>query len=126
MPSVRFAAAGTEAVPLVLFAMPDALEKVVIGSPPAVQVEFEQTWKVTVPVSFGSGSLNVAVSEGVAELSCAPLAGVTSAGVVGAASVVLLVMEGLVRVAVAAWLPAGLPVESVAVSRRVAPLPGLV
>ncbi|HZS23452.1 MAG TPA: hypothetical protein VFA30_00575 [Gaiellaceae bacterium] len=78
-----------------------------------------QTWKVTLPKSFGSGSANVAVSAGVAEFRRAVFAGETRVGVEGAASAVLLVTA--MPEAVAAGLPVG-----VAVSRTTAPLPGLV
>src|SRR5690242_12784118 len=78
-----------------------------------------QTWNVALPVSFGSGSLNVAVSVGVAVLSRAPFAGLTSAGVEGAASAVLFVTAWPVEVA------AALPVAS-AVSRTFGLKPGAV
>src|ERR1700716_1702970 len=64
-----------------------------------------QTWNGTLPLSFGSGSLNVAVSVGVAVLSRAVSAGVTSVGVEAARSAVLLVTE--TPPAVAAALPVG-------------------
>ena len=85
------------------------------------QLLVEQTSKVTLPVSWVSGSMNVAVSVGVAVLSRAVSAGLTSVGVDGAAFVVLLVIEALASVAVAA----GLPVAS-AVSRTIGLLPGFV
>src|SRR5882724_7346871 len=118
MPSVRPAPPGTDALPFVELATPAPLLNVEMGSPPAVQVEFAQTWKVTVPVSFGSGSLKVAVSEGVIVFSCAAFEGLTSAGVVGAMFAVLLVT--LMPLTVAAGLPVG-----VAVSRTFVP-PGWV
>ena len=59
------------------------------------QLAVEQTSKVTLPVSFVSGSLKVAVSVGVAELRRVPSAGETSAGVLGATFVVLLVIDAL-------------------------------
>ncbi len=121
MPSTRFAEPGTEADPLVLFATPDALEKVAIGSPPAVQDGFPQTWKVTVPVSLSSGSLKVALRSGVAELSCRPSFGLTSVGVLGAWFPVLFVIDTFPIVAVAAGLPVG-----VAGSRTIEPPPGCV
>src|SRR5579864_3980935 len=101
--------------------MPELVLKVVIGSPPAVHVEFAQTWKVSVPVSLSSGSLNVAVSAGVAVFSCAAFAGVTSAGVEGAWFPVLFVIDTLPIDPAAAALPVG-----VAVSRTTAPAPGCV
>src|SRR5581483_8911207 len=106
--------------------MPEPVENVDSGSLPPVHVAFEQTWKVTVPVSLPSGSLNVAVRDGVAVFTCAAFAGVTSVGVLGDALVVLFVIEALLRVAVAAWLPAAVPLEVVAVSRTSGVAPGFV
>ena len=109
---------GTAALPLAPLAI-----AVLVESKVASWVEQSltaQTWKVTLPVSFVSGSLKVAVSAGVALLSCAALAGETSAGVVGARFVVLFVIERC-RVAVAAGLPVGS-----AVSRIIGSLPGFV
>jgi hypothetical protein len=80
-----------------------------------------QTWKVTLPVSWVSGSLKVAVSAGVVECRRAALAGETSAGVEGAWSVVLFVIEALFSAAVAAGLPVG-----AAASRTIGFEPGLV
>ena len=63
---------GTEALPLLPFAI-----EVLVESKVASWVEQSltaQTWKVTLPKSFGSGSLKVAVSAGVALLSCAAFA----------------------------------------------------
>ena len=68
--------------------MPDALSNVRIGSPPAVQVAFPQIRNVIVPVSDGSGSVNVAVSVGVAVVLYEPPAGLTSEGTSGAESVI--------------------------------------
>ena len=80
-----------------------------------------QTSKVTLPVSYESGSRNFAVSVGVVVLRRAASAGPTKVGVDGEAFVVLLVIDALSRVAV----DAALPVAS-AVSRAIGPLPGLV
>src|SRR5438128_2441712 len=80
-----------------------------------------QTSKVTLPVSWLSASLKVAVSVGVVVLRRAASAGETSAGVEGAALVVLLVIEALVSVAVTEAFP-GVS----AVSRTIGSLPGLV
>src|SRR5438309_8258655 len=80
-----------------------------------------QTSKVTLPVSWVSGSLKVAVSVGVAAFTRAASAGLTSVGVDGETFVVELVIEALRSVAVAA----ALPVAS-AVSRTIGSLPGLV
>ena len=88
---------GTDAVPFVEFAMPEPVLNVEIGSPPAVQVALPQTSKVSVPVSFRSGSLNVAVRAGVAVSSCAAFAGDTSAGVDGARFVVLFVIDAFAK-----------------------------
>src|SRR5437764_9505818 len=67
--------------------MPEELLNVPTGSPPAVQVAFPQTRKSIVPVSAASGSVNVAVSVGVAVVLYVPFAGLTSVGVSGATSV---------------------------------------
>ena len=56
-------------------------------------------------MSCVSGSRNVAVKVGVVVLRRAASAGLTSVGVDGDAFVVLLVIEALLRVAVAAGLP---------------------
>ena len=107
---------GTVALPLAPLAI-----TVLVESKVASWVEQSltaQTWKVTLPESFGSGSLKVAVNAGVALLSCAALAGETSAGVEGARFVVLFVTE--MPVAVAAGFPVG-----DAVSRTLVP-PGWV
>src|SRR3954453_8399517 len=83
------------------------------------QLLVEQISKVTFPVSLTSGSPNVAVRVGVAVLRRVPSAGETRAGVVGAISVVLFVMDAFVSVPP----PAGLPV-GVARSRTFGLLPG--
>ena len=108
---------GTEALPLAPF----AIEVLVESNVPSelVQAASLQTSKVTLPVSFGSGSLKVAVRVGVAELSGAALAGVTSAGVDGARFAVLFVTETPLAVA------AAFPVER-ARSRIIGSLPGFV
>src|SRR5207253_7807955 len=81
----------------------------------------EQTWKVTLPESFASGSVNVALRVGVAVSWSVPSAGETSAGVVGAVSLVLLVIDASPSVAVTAALPV-----AVAASRTIGSLPGFV
>src|SRR2546427_5797095 len=78
-----------------------------------------QTSKVTLPVSWLSGSLKVAVSVGVGELIDTASAGETSAGAEGETLAVLLVAA--LPLAVAAGLPVGR-----AVSRTIGSLPGLV
>src|ERR1700722_16024390 len=98
MPSTVIVPPGTDPVPFVLFAIPEPVLKVAIGPPPAGQAELGAASKVMVPGSFGSGSLNVAVSDGVAVFRTAAFAGVTRAGVVGAMFVVLFVIEAFVRV----------------------------
>ena len=80
-----------------------------------------QTSKMTLPVSCESGSAKVAVNVGVAVLSREASAGPTSVGVDGDAFAVLLAIDALLSVAVAA----ALPVAS-AVSRTIGSLPGLV
>ena len=80
-----------------------------------------QTSKVTLPVSWVSGSPKVAVSVGVVVLSRIASAGPTSVGVDGGAFAVLFVIDAFVSVAVAA----ALPVAS-AVSRTIGSPPGLV
>ena len=100
------------------FAVPDPLLNVAIGSPPAVHVALPQTSKVSIPVSFASGSLNVAARAGVVVLTRSPSLGVTSAGVLGERFAALFVT--LMPLAVAA----GLPLAS-AVSRTIGSLPGL-
>src|SRR5581483_9528916 len=108
---------GIAAEPLEPFAI-DVLVESKVASGLAHEAA-AQTWKVTLPVSLESGSAKVAVSVGVPELSCAPLAGETSAGVEGAASAVLLVTE--TPDTVAAAFPAGS-----AVSRTIGFDPGFV
>jgi len=44
---------------------------------------FEQSWKVILPVSPASGSLNVAVSVGVCVVTVAPFEGLTRTGALG-------------------------------------------
>jgi hypothetical protein len=119
VPSARLE--GTLAVPFVALAMPAAVENVWSGSPPAVHVALPQTSNVNVPVSFGSGSVNVAVRAGVAELTRRPSAGSKSAGVGGAMSAVPFAIDALPSEPVAAAFPAGC-----AESRTTAPLPGFV
>src|SRR5581483_255747 len=97
------------------------VENVCCGSPAAVQVALLQIWNVSVPVSLSSGSLNVAVSEGVAVFTRAASAGVTSVGVFGVWLPVLFVIETFPIDPVAAALPVGS-----AVSRTTAPAPGCV
>src|SRR3954469_22257408 len=87
--------------------MPDEVEKVAMGSPDAVQVVFPHTWKVMVPVSLSSWSLNVAVRLGVAVARGEPSAGVTSAGTSGDWLPVLFVIDTFASVAVAAAFPLG-------------------
>ena len=70
----------------------------------AEQLLVEQTSNVTLPVSSVSGSLNVALSVGVAVSVKTASAGATSAGVVGAASGVRFVTACAVYVA--AWFAA--------------------
>ena len=94
---------GTAAQPLALTARLVLVESKVPSE--LEQLLVEQTSKVTLPVSCVSGSLKVAVSVGVAVLSRAVSAGLTSVGVVGAAFVVLFVIEAFVSVAVTAALP---------------------
>src|SRR2546421_12838244 len=80
-----------------------------------------QTSKVTLPVSCVSASRKVAVRVGVAVLTRAASAGLTRVGVEALRLDVLLVIEALFSVAVAA----ALPVAS-AVSWTIGLLPGLV
>src|SRR5262249_51994718 len=111
--------AGTAAEPLAPTARVVELEsKVPIELEQALSL---QTWKVTLPVSCVSGSLNVALSVGVAVLSCDAFAGLTSTGVVGVAFVVEFVIEAFVKVAVTAAFPVG-----TARSRTIGFAPGLV
>jgi hypothetical protein len=72
-----------------------------------VQAASLQTSKVSLPVSFGSGSLKVAVNVGVCVPTIALSAGETSVGVEGARFVVLFVIEPLPREPEAAGLPVG-------------------
>jgi hypothetical protein len=78
--------------------------KVRIG---AVQGASLQTWKVSLPVSFGSGSAKVAVSVGFWLFVGAAAAGETSAGAVGATLVVELVIAPFASEPLIVWLPAG-------------------
>ena len=82
MPLARLKPAGTAALPLALTASVVLVESKVPSE--LEQLLVVQTSKVTLPVSWVSGSLNVAVSVGVAVLSRAVSAGLTSAGVEGA------------------------------------------
>src|SRR6266480_3222239 len=110
---------GIEALPLA----PTAIEVFAESKVPRL-VEHplsEQTWNVTLPVSFESGSSNVAVSVGLAAFRRAPPLGPTRAGTFGARVAVLFVIEPLASDPVAAALPAG-----VARSRTTGPLPGFV
>ena len=76
------------AAPFAPLMMPDGLSNVTIGSPPAVHVTFAQIRKVIVPVSGASGSVNVAVSVGVAVVLYEPFAGPTREGTSGVESVI--------------------------------------
>src|SRR3954453_11067214 len=73
----------------------------------AEQPRSEQTSNVIVPVSFASGSLNVAVSVGVYEPTMLASGGSTSAGTDGATFVVGFGTEPVASVAVTAGLPVG-------------------
>ena len=110
---------GIAALPLA----PTAIEVLVESKVPRLleQLLSEQTWKVALPLSFESGSLNVAVSVGVDVFRCAPPAGPTSAGTFGARVAVLFVIEPFASDPLAAALPTG-----VAGSRTTGPLPGFV
>src|SRR5713101_5108101 len=85
------------------------------------QLLSEHTWNMIVPVSFGSGSMNVAVSVGVNTPTLLAFGGLASVGTFGPTFVVLFVIDPLPRVAVVPALPVG-----VAVSRTMGSLPGLV
>src|SRR2546427_12066610 len=106
------------AVPLAALAIDVFVELNVLST--LEQLLSEHTSNVIVPVSFASGSTKVAVSVGVNTATLLAFGGSTSVGVEGAALLVLLVIEALVSVAVAAGLPVG-----VAVSRTIGSLPGL-
>ena len=80
-----------------------------------------QTSKVSLPVSFESGSLNVAVRFGVCVPTVPASAGLTSAGELGPAFAVPFVIEPVASEAVAAAFPLG-----GAVSRIIGSLPGFV
>jgi hypothetical protein len=108
---------GTAALPLAPFAIVELVESNVPSE--VVHVGPLQISKVILPVSFGSGSPNVAVNVGVDVFTRALLAGVTSAGAFGARSAVLFVTA--TPVAVAAGFPVG-----VAASRTIGSLPGFV
>src|SRR5256885_16172340 len=104
-------------------ALPLALTARVVLVESKVPSELEQlfvvqTSKVTLPVSWVSASRNFAVSVGVGVLRRAASAGLTRVGVDGATFVVLLGIEALVSVAVAAALTAKSPTIGL--------LPGLV
>jgi hypothetical protein len=103
---------GIAALPLASFEIAVLVESNVPIK--VAQVAPGQTSNVTLPLSFGSGSLNVAVSAGAAVFTRALPAGETSAGVDGAMFVVLFVT--LTPDALAAGLPVG-----VAVSRTLTP-----
>src|SRR5439155_26782363 len=110
---------GFEALPLAPTAIEVLAESKVlrlVEQPPA-----EQTWNLTLPVSFESGSSNVAVSVGIGVFRRAPPLGPTSAGPFAARVGALFVIEPLASVAVVAALPA-----AVAGSRTTGPLPGFV
>src|SRR5206468_2968052 len=107
---------GTAAEPLALTARLVLLESKVPSE--LEQLLVEQTSKVTLPVSFESGSRNVALSVGVAVLTRAASAGLTRIGVEGLPFEALLVIDALLSVAVAAAFPA--------MSRTIGLLPGLV
>src|SRR5581483_7534551 len=107
---------GTEAVPLVPFATPEAVAKLCST---LAQPASAQTWKLIVPESLGSGSAKVAVNAGVAEATRNPAAGSTNTGAVGKASLVEFVTE--IPPALAAALPVGC-----AESRTIGLLPGFV
>ncbi len=107
---------GTWALPSVLSATVGESKVEPIG---LVQLLSEQTWKRTRPLSFGSGSLKVAVRVGVAVFSRLASVGFTSVGVLGAMLAVLLATAR--PVVVAARLPAGF-----AVSRICGSAPGAV
>jgi hypothetical protein len=85
------------------------------------QLLVEQTSNVIFPVSFGSGSLKVAVSVGVYEPTLFVSPGLTRTGMFGPVFAVLFVMKALASEAVTAALPVG-----VAVSRTMGSLPGFV
>ena len=83
------------------------------------QLLVEQTSNVTLPVSFASGSSNVAVSVGVMVFKRTPPPGPTSTGAGGAAFAVLFVIEPFAIDPVAAAFPTGF-----ATSRTIGLLPG--
>src|SRR5439155_24809928 len=95
---------GFEALPLA----PTAIEVLAESKVPRLveQPLSEQTWNVTLPVSFESGSSNVAVSVGIGVFRRAPPLGPTSAGTFGARVAVLFVVEPLASEPVLAALPA--------------------
>src|SRR5581483_10245715 len=105
------------ALPLAPFASDVELESKLCST--LEQPASAHTWKLTLPVSLPSGSLNVADSAGVALLTCAPLAGATSAGTLGPAFAVEFVTD--TPAALAAALP-----TSCAVSRIIGFVAGLV
>src|ERR1700730_7247073 len=106
------------ALPLAPFAIDVLVESKVASW--VAQLLTAQTWNVTLPLSFGSGSLKVPVSVGVAVLRRAVSAGLTTAGVVGARFAVLFAT--LTPLTLAAALPFG----AAAVSRTIGSLPGFV
>src|SRR2546428_12405005 len=79
---------------MVLSAVAELLLLVASGVLPAAQVVVVQTSKVTLPVSWLSGSLKVAVRVGVVVFRRAASAGETSAGVEGGRSEERCVGEG--------------------------------
>src|SRR5207253_9816076 len=102
---------------------PTAIEVLVESKAPSElgQLLVEQTSNVTLPVSFASGSSNVAVSVGVMVFKRTPPPGPTSIGAVGAVFAVLFVIEPFPIDPVAAAFPTG-----VATSRTIGSLPGFV
>src|SRR5438132_7346902 len=85
------------------------------------QLLVAQSWKVIVPVSWVSGSENVALSVGESVATVVPSAGAPSDGVDGERFAVPFVICAFGSEPVAAALPAG-----VAVSRITLPEPGFV
>ena len=103
MPVWRLKPAGTSALPLWLTFSAVLVESKLPSG--AEQLLVVQTWKATLPVSSVSGSLNCALRVGVVESMNAPSAGVSRAGVAGAASGVRFVTAWAPYVAT--WLSAG-------------------
>ena len=117
MPSAAIVPPGSVTLPSAPFAIAKLVESKVPSE--LEQLLVEQTSNVTLPMSFVSGSLKVAVSVGVAVFTRVASAGLTRVGVDGLTFAVLLVT--LTPLAPAA----GLPVAS-AVSRTIGSLPGCV